>query len=47
LSTLAYGFLAESFNLSLITIIGTTLSFFAILPVFLDKGITKMITSEN
>jgi len=47
LSTLAYGFLAESFNLSLITIIGTALSFVAILPVFLDKGITKMITSEN
>jgi MFS family permease len=47
LSTLAYGFLAESFTLSSITIIGTALSFLAILPVFLDKGITKMITSEN
>jgi DHA3 family macrolide efflux protein-like MFS transporter len=47
LSTLAYGFLAERIDLSVITIIGTVLSFFAILPVFLDKGIIKMITSEN
>ena len=47
LSTLSYGFLAERFDLSIIAIIGTALSFFAILPVFLDKGIAKMITSEN
>ncbi len=47
LSTLAYGFLAEYVDLSLITIIGTVLSFFAILPVFLDKGIIQMITTEN
>jgi len=47
LSTLGYGFLAEVFDLSMISIIGQVLAYFAILPVFLDKGIAKMMTTED
>lgn len=47
LSTLAYGFLAEYIDLSLISIVGTILSYFALLPVLVNKGIAKMMVDEN
>jgi len=47
ISMLGYGFLAEIFDLSLLAIIGTALGFFAIVPVFLSKGIIKLISTED
>ncbi len=47
ISMLAYGFLAEIYDLSLLAIIGTALGFFAIVPVFLSKGIIKLISAED
>lgn len=47
ISMLGYGFLAEIFDLSVLAIIGTTLGFFAIVPVFFSKGIIKLISTED
>ncbi|KAF0223922.1 MAG: Transporter major facilitator family [Erysipelotrichaceae bacterium] len=47
LSMLGYGFLAEIYDLSVLAIIGTSLSFFAILPIFGNKGIWKLMSQED
>ncbi|NTW96049.1 MAG: MFS transporter [Erysipelotrichaceae bacterium] len=47
LSMLAYGYLAESIDLSLLSIIGTILGFIALLPALFNKGISKMMTTEQ
>jgi MFS transporter, DHA3 family, macrolide efflux protein len=47
LSMLAYGFLAESIDLSLLSIIGTILGFVALIPVLFNKGIAKLMSTEQ
>lgn len=47
LSMVTYGFLAEMINLSILALIGNGLSFFAILPLFVDKGIWKIMSGDN
>jgi MFS family permease len=47
ISMLGYGFLAEIYDLSVLAIIGTALAFFAIVPVFLSKGIVSLISAED
>lgn len=47
LSMVSYGVLAEKFDLSVLAIIGTILSFIAILPIFVNKGIWKIMSFEE
>lgn len=47
ISMLGYGFLAEVMDLSVLAIIGTALGFFAIIPIFLSKGIWKLMSQED
>jgi MFS family permease len=47
LSMLAYGYLAESIDLSLLSIIGTILGFIALLPALFNKGISKMMSTDQ
>jgi hypothetical protein len=47
LSMLSYGYLAETIDLSVLAIIGTLASFFAIIPIFINKGIWKIMSQEN
>lgn len=47
LSMLAYGFLAEWIDLSVLSIIGTILGFIALVPVFISKGIWKLMSQEQ
>jgi MFS transporter, DHA3 family, macrolide efflux protein len=47
LSMLAYGFLAEIIDLSLLSIIGTILGFVALIPVLFNKGIAKLMSTEQ
>lgn len=46
-SMLSYGFLAEWIDLSILSIIGTGLAYLAILPLFFNKGIWKMMIEET
>lgn len=47
ISMLGYGYLAEVFDLSQLSIIGTALGFVAIVPIFLSKGIWKLMSAED
>jgi len=47
ISVLAYGFIAEVFDLSLLAIIGTILGFLALLPIFISKGIWKLMSTDD
>ena len=47
LSMISYGVLAEVYDLSLLAIIGTLAGFIAIIPIFLSKGIWKIMTQED
>ena len=47
LSMISYGVLAEIYDLSLLAIIGTLAGFIAIFPIFLSKGIWKIMTQED
>jgi len=47
ISMLAYGYLAEIYDLSLLSIIGTAAGFLAITPLFLSKGIWKLMSAED
>lgn len=46
-SMLGYGFLAEVYDLSWLSIIGTALGFIAIIPLFFSKGIWKLMSTEE
>lgn len=46
-SMLGYGFLAELYDLSWLSIIGTALGFIAIIPLFFSKGIWKLMSTEE
>jgi MFS family permease len=47
LSMLSYGYLAEFIDLSLLSIIGTILGFVALIPVLFNKGIGKLMSTEQ
>jgi len=46
ISTLAYGFLAEVIDLSLLASFGSVLGLIALIPVFIDKGIKQMFLDQ-
>ena len=47
ISMLGYGYLAEIYDLSVLAIIGTAGGFLAITPLFLSKGIWKLMSAED
>ena len=47
LSMVGYGFLAEIYDLSILAIIGTALAMFSIFPIFINKGIWKLMSQED
>lgn len=46
-STLAYGYLAEIMDLSLISMIGVSISFFMLIPVIINPDIKKFMNTEE